>query len=289
MAMVFIGCEEDSLSKEKVSLIEPAFRTWSKLLEAYILEHNSIEDCKTIGFKPPGTENLSNSGETEDFLFLCGVEKGENSSSALLFAKSKNQIGNCPYGSTFKIEFDTKKGSFNVSVSPEKTCTLFEKIVTNLNKSLSDIKYEKVEFKEKPKQIWRYRESEDKMDNSKSYFASAISTNEIDFEFPYDGGSSFSLTIRNMKKQNEVLLSVSKGQFSGSSKTCRVKFDDTPVVNYGYSGTSDYSSDLIFFQQPSKFIASLKKAEKLMIECEFYQAGRKIIEFDDVKGLEWER
>jgi hypothetical protein len=89
-----------------------------------------------------------------------------------------------------------------------------------------------------------------------------------------------------MKNKNEVLLKAEKGQFNG--ETCRVKFDDT-IVNYGFSGTSDHSTGFIFFNNPKKFIGSLKTAKKLNIECEFFQEGSRIIEFDDVQGFEWNR
>lgn len=293
MAIVFTGCKEESLDKgksldkEKVSYIEPAFSTWAKLLQVYIMENNAIGDCETIGYTPPGAENPSNFSKTRGFLFVCGAEKKENNNIAYLQASSENIISGCPTVTKFTIEFDTEKGSFNVSTSPEKTCSLFENIVNNLNKTFSNLKYEGVKFEAKP--IWKYKEFEDKMDNSKTYLASVTSTNEINFSSPYDGGSSFYLNVRNDNKQNEVYLKVSKGQFGGSSKTCRVKFDDNPVVSYDYMGTSDYSSDVIFFKNPKKFIASLKKAKKLMIECAFFQEGARIIEFDDVQGLEWDR
>jgi len=139
-----------------------------------------------------------------------------------------------------------------------------------------------------PKKGWSYRESTDKMDGSKEYFATITSTNKVLFKFPYEvkGGSSFDLTVRNMKNKNEVLLRAEKGQFNGDK--CRVKFDDT-IVNYGFSGTSDHSSGLIFFDNPKKFIGSLKTAKKLNIECEFFQEGSRIIEFNDIQGLEWNR
>jgi hypothetical protein len=142
---------------------------------------------------------------------------------------------------------------------------------------------------EKPKQGWRYRESEDGMDGSKRYFAEITSTNKILFQFPYEvrGGSSFDLTVRNMKNKNEVILTASKCQFNG--ETCRVKFDDAAPVNYSFAGTADYSSCFIFFNNSKKFIGSLKTANKLRIECGFFQEGNRIIEFDDVQGLEWNR
>jgi hypothetical protein len=60
---------------------------------------------------------------------------------------------------------------------------------------------------------WAYSEEKDKMEGTTIYFASCISTNKIDFAFPYDGGSYFTLWIRKSAMGNEIILEVSKGQF----------------------------------------------------------------------------
>lgn len=143
---------------------------------------------------------------------------------------------------------------------------------------------------EKPKEIWNYLESSDQMTGEKSFFASTNSTNQLKFDFPYNGGSDFVLTVQKTKSGSEVYLKVSKGQFMSSyngSEYCRVKFDDGETTNFKYVGPSDYSSDILFFQNVKGFLKKLKTAEKLMIEAPFYDEGRQIIYFD-VKGLLWE-
>ncbi len=141
------------------------------------------------------------------------------------------------------------------------------------------------------KSNWEYSEDADKMTNEKRFFASCVSTNKIEFEFPYDGGSSFTLTLRNMGKGNEIVLQVSKGQFMPgimSSEYCRVKFDDGETVKYTYNSAADGSADVIFLNNSSKFLTNLKTAKKLMIEAPFFNAGRQIINFD-VEGLTWDK
>lgn len=145
--------------------------------------------------------------------------------------------------------------------------------------------------KEEPKSIWTYTEDEDKMSGQKRYFGTCVSTNQIEFEFPYNGGSTFNLIIRNMGQGNEVILQVSNGQFItsiSSSESCRVKFDDEQPSKFTYNSASDGSSDVIFINNAKKFISRLKKAQKLMIEVQFYNAGNQIIYFD-VAGLEWDK
>jgi hypothetical protein len=140
-----------------------------------------------------------------------------------------------------------------------------------------------------PKSKWEYGEDADKMSNQKRYFAFTTSTNKIEFEFPYNGGSSFQLVVRNMGQGNEVMLSVSKGQFMTSimdSESLRLKFDEEAPFNVNYNSSADASTDAIFLRSSSKIISKLKSAKKLMIEAPFFNAGRQIIYFD-VEGLNW--
>jgi hypothetical protein len=144
---------------------------------------------------------------------------------------------------------------------------------------------------EETKTNWQYSEDADKMTNEKRYFASCVSLNEIEFEFPYNGGSNFTLTLRNMGKGNEIVLQVSKGQFMPSimsSDYCRVKFDDGETSKYTYNSSADGSGDVIFLDNTPKFLSKLKKAKKLMIEAPFFNAGRQVINFD-VAGLSWKK
>lgn len=143
----------------------------------------------------------------------------------------------------------------------------------------------------KPKENWVYQEGEDKMEGTKRYFATSTSTNELNFEFPYNGGSTAQFMVRNMGSKNEILMTISKGQFMGSfsgSETVRMKFDDGEPFNVSFNSADDGSSDVIFFNSTKKIMSKLKTAEKLMVEAPFYDAGRQILYFD-VKGLNWER
>ena len=138
---------------------------------------------------------------------------------------------------------------------------------------------------------WNYSNDEDKMSGEQQYFSSTTSINKIDFEFPYDGGSTFRLIIRNMGRGNEVLMIVSNGQFLTSitsSEKARIKLDGGSVLNYNFRSSNDGSVDVIFFNSSNKLISALKTSKKIMIEVPFYQAGRQIIYFD-VEGLIWDK
>lgn len=145
------------------------------------------------------------------------------------------------------------------------------------------------EVSEKPAEIWKYSEEVDEMSGTKQLFASTTSTNQLEFDFPYSGGTTFQLTVRNLGKESEVVLTLDKGQFMGSmgDDYCRVKFDEGEPEKFYYGSASDGSPDVIFFNSNSKFISKLKQSKKVMIEAPFFEAGRQVIYFE-TEGLKWE-
>jgi len=141
------------------------------------------------------------------------------------------------------------------------------------------------------KENWTYSESVDPMTEQNRYFATCKSTNEIEFEFPYNGGSYFHFTVRNMGKGNEVILKVSKGQFMtsiGGSQSIKVKFDKENPIDFTFNSASDGSSDVIFLNNADLFVKKLKLHEKALVAATFYDAGTKHISFD-INGLNWDK
>ncbi len=136
---------------------------------------------------------------------------------------------------------------------------------------------------------WIYETNETKMGESQK-FAQIKSDDILDFDFPYQGGSESTLTVRKQKGQTDIYYQVSKGQIVSVNPvdggTVRVKFDDEKPMNISASGASDYSSDIIFLNSTSKLISKLKSAKKMIIEVKFYDEGNRQIEFD-VEGFKW--
>lgn len=142
----------------------------------------------------------------------------------------------------------------------------------------------------KPVETWTYIQSKDKMTDDVIYFAESYSTNKVDFDFPYNGGSTFTLTVRNRNKKNDLALVVSKGQFISSfsgDKTVRVKFDNEKPVNYTISSPTSGNHDIVFINGANKFINRLKAAQVVKIEAEFYNSGYSVAEFD-VWDFKWD-
>ena len=142
---------------------------------------------------------------------------------------------------------------------------------------------------EPPRENWSYSQDSDKMTSKINYYASVQANEELQLKAPYDGGATATLTVRNITGKNEVLLKVSKGQFLAGidEENIQVRFDTSKAETYSCSGPSDYSTTVLFVTSAAKFVASLKKAKKLLIGAEMYDNGIQQMEFN-VEGLKWQ-
>lgn len=98
------------------------------------------------------------------------------------------------------------------------------------------------------------------------------------FDFPYEGNSYLTITVRWMKKYGyDVLLEITKGQMVGNeyngTNYVRVRFDGGKVQKFYYNEPNDGSSNLVFLKKAHTFIEKCKSAKDIIIEQEFYQEG----------------
>jgi len=130
--------------------------------------------------------------------------------------------------------------------------------------------------------VWKYTTETDEFSDSKQEFARLFSTNELNFDFPYNGGSRFQLIVRNLNKGKgeEVLITVTQGQFQTYDENIKVRFDNGEPITYSISGASDGDSEVIFIKKSSSFISNLKNSSSIKVEAPFYDAGRQVIYFD---------
>lgn len=133
---------------------------------------------------------------------------------------------------------------------------------------------------------WQYDESVDIMDNTTTYKAINDSPDKLNFEFPYDGGSSISLHIRKKGNDLDMYFAVSKGQFQTNNRYARLKFDDHPPIKIYLLDAADGSSEYAFIQNPQSTLAKIKKSSVLLAELPFYQAGSRQASFD-ISNLKW--
>ncbi len=141
-----------------------------------------------------------------------------------------------------------------------------------------------------PEYKWQYKTEVDEFTDVTESYALLASDNQLDFEFPYNGGSSFVLIIRDLNKGNgeEVIITVDKGQFMTYDEHIRVRFDDGEPVTYSIGSSNDGSADVIFIRNAANFIANLAASESIKVEAPFYQEGRQVVYFDTAgfAGLE---
>lgn len=128
------------------------------------------------------------------------------------------------------------------------------------------------------KKTWSLQTKQDEMDDSKSYWYSLQSDNYANFDFPYEGDSYLTITVRWMKKYGyDVLLEITDGQMVGNeyngTNYVRVRFDGGKVQKFYYNEPNDGSSNLVFLRNAQKFIEKCKNAKDIIIEQEFYQEG----------------
>jgi hypothetical protein len=137
---------------------------------------------------------------------------------------------------------------------------------------------------------WRYSEQQDKMRNQTTRYASLESNNQLSFDFPYNGGSTGTLTLRlSPKYGKDVILQIEKGQFLCSSFdgcAVHVKFDKRPIEVYSAGEATDGSSNVLFIHNYAGFLKQLRQAKSLTIEAHFYQEGWRQLEFSPA-GLNW--
>ncbi|AVQ80897.1 MULTISPECIES: hypothetical protein [unclassified Variovorax] len=137
---------------------------------------------------------------------------------------------------------------------------------------------------------WNYDSSTDKMTGKKSASAQTVSDNSLSFGFPYQGVNRGNLIVRQHPQYGlDVLITIDKGQMLCSSYDCKVsiKFDDAPPVKFSGSGPADHSSQTIFIEGAAKFIASAKKAKKILVQFNAYQNGAPVLEFSTPQPLDW--
>lgn len=140
-------------------------------------------------------------------------------------------------------------------------------------------------------QNWEYKTTTDEMRGVKTKFATTVSSNTVNFDFPYNGGSKLILTLRQSGNEVDVIVKVSKGQILCGVSGCEAafKFDDGAVQMVTMAEPDNYASDVLFVmydKTENQIISKLKTSNKLVIEVPFFQEGKKQFTFD-VSGLKW--
>ncbi len=176
--------------------------------------------------------------------------------------------------------------------------------VSNKNRSLSDDKEDTLDTdtvavvdetilpSEPQKVTWKISSEKDEMTDTQNTWAKIVSDNFISQDFPYEGYTYASITVRYMKKYGyDVLVSITKGQIDGreyyGTDYVTARFDEGAPKKYYYNESADGSSDVIFIRNASDFIKRCKQAKDIKIDIPIYKAGRPVFVFHVDEPLVW--
>lgn len=134
---------------------------------------------------------------------------------------------------------------------------------------------------------WQYDEDVDNMTSKPIKSASVLSSNRLEFGFPYAGSQQARLDIRaHPRYGRNVIVSVQKGHMLCDLQGCAllVRFDDGKPGSYQAVGPADHSTTSLFIRDHARFLRALLAAKRVRIEVSFYQSGNRALDFD-VNGL----
>lgn len=142
------------------------------------------------------------------------------------------------------------------------------------------------------KKNWIYDETKDEMRGDSTYLATNTSTNMVELEFPYSGGTNLNIVLRkDAEHGNDVIFAVNKGQLFCTYNDCYIsaKFDDGPVEKFTTAEAEAGSSEVLFLaNNQGGFVKKLKSAQSVMIEVQFFNHGKEQFKFD-VSDLNWDK
>jgi hypothetical protein len=136
---------------------------------------------------------------------------------------------------------------------------------------------------------WSYDHRDDDMAKGVIREASIISSNVLDFSFPYGGPQHARFYLRSHPRFGKnAILRIEKGQLlcpSYDGCSVLVRFDDEQARSFSASGSSDHSTETLFINGYPQFLAKLPKTKRLRVSATVYQEGTPTMDFD-VSGFD---
>jgi hypothetical protein len=131
---------------------------------------------------------------------------------------------------------------------------------------------------EPAKAVWDFYIEKDQMTDSKNIWARITSDNYITQEFPYEGQTRATITVRYMKKYGyDVLIQISKGQMNGreyySTNYVTARFDEGSPKKYYFNESSDGDSKVVFLRKTGDFIKNCKSAKDIKIDLPYIKVA----------------
>lgn len=158
--------------------------------------------------------------------------------------------------------------------------------------SIEVIEDEILKKPELSKVVWDFTITKDEMTDTKNIWATIRSDNFISQDFPYEGYTYASITVRYMKKYGyDVIIQITKGQIDGreyyGTHYVTARFDDGSPKKYYFNKAADGSSEMVFLRNYSDFIKRCKQAKNIKIDIPIYKSGRPVFSFHVDEPLVW--
>lgn len=136
---------------------------------------------------------------------------------------------------------------------------------------------------------WRYDRSTDDMRGTETRTACITASDRLMFQFPYQGGSSAELCLRQRGRAFDAFISVSRGQFICHLRDCPIalKVDEGAVIELGGDPPDSAAHDIVFLRRGSTLRQKLLRARRFIVEATFYREGARQIVFEGAQGLVW--
>lgn len=133
---------------------------------------------------------------------------------------------------------------------------------------------------------WEYKTVRDEMRGTEVRVALLRSTNSVQLEFPYAGGSQLDLVLRQKSGIADAYLVIEKGQLACLSPSCKIsaRFDEGDVIEL--VGEPGQNTSTVFLEHPQLISETIRLAKKLIVEVSLHNDGARQFKFD-LDGLEW--
>ena len=142
------------------------------------------------------------------------------------------------------------------------------------------------------KQQWQISRTVDEMTDKERVIASLRSSNTVNFDFPYEGGSYLTMSVRRWNDDLDVYFRISKGQFVCNeyrgTDIISIRFDDEEPVKYNVVESSTGDSDILFIKYSSSektILSKCKTAHTIKVQANFYEEGSRVFTFEPDEPL----
>lgn len=136
---------------------------------------------------------------------------------------------------------------------------------------------------------WAYNYVKDNIMNDTTKWALLVSKNQVEQEFPYEGGTYALVTLKKSDKYGKnAIITINQGVIYKAEEDCIfVKFDSNEPIRYTFLSPSNGSKDKLLIRESNDFVQRIAKAENIKIELPLYENKKAVFVFHSKQALNW--